>query len=297
VTALVQYNSRSDIGNLKYLSPSERDAIEIISGNVINQYFIMNLIKGKDIVFHLAALIGIPYSYVAPLDYVSTNIEGTVNILEACRSHSVSKMVHTSTSEVYGSAIYTPIDEKHPLQGQSPYSASKISADKLVESYHLSFNIPVTTIRPFNTFGPRQSQRAVIPTIVAQALYSEKIMLGDMDTIRDFNYVKNTVLGFLAIAESEKSIGETINVGYGKGIAIGNLVETIFEILGDKKEIVQDQSRVRPEKSEVRELICNNQKAKDIMDWGPKYSLKEGLQEVIEFHREVKADDPERYIV
>jgi NAD dependent epimerase/dehydratase len=283
VTALVRYNSRSDWGNLEFLAPEHKTALKVVAGNIEDGDFVSRQVKGKEYIFHLAALIAIPYSYVAPLSYVRTNIEGTLNVLEAARRYEVSRVVHTSTSETYGTALYTPIDEKHPLQGQSPYSASKIGADKIVESFYLSFNLPVATTRPFNTYGPRQSARAVIPTIISQALTSDVIHLGALTPVRDLNYVKDTVNGFIRVAESEQAIGEVINIGYGKGITIGELVSVILKLLNCEKQIVVEEERLRPTKSEVFTLICDNHKALEKTGWKPQYSLSQGLAETIDF--------------
>ncbi|MBL0268151.1 MAG: GDP-mannose 4,6-dehydratase [Chitinophagaceae bacterium] len=283
VTAMVHYNSRGDWGNLEFLSLESKQALRLVSGNIEDSGFMSRHIKGQHVVFHLAALIAIPYSYTAPLSYVHTNIEGTINVLEAARDYDIEKIIHTSTSETYGTAIYTPIDETHPLQGQSPYSASKIGADKLVESYYRSFNLPVATIRPFNTYGPRQSTRAVIPTIITQALTQNEIRLGSLDPVRDMNFVKDTAAGFVKVAESPKSIGEVINVGSGKGYTIQELVTTILQIMKVEKKIVLDEDRLRPENSEVFKLICDNTKSKNLTGWQPLYSLEEGIRETIDF--------------
>ncbi len=283
VTAMIRYTSRSDWGNLEFLADDKKAAVHVVAGNIEDGDFVARQVKGKDVIFHLAALIAIPYSYAAPLSYVRTNVEGTLNVLEAARDFSVEKIVHTSTSETYGTALYTPIDEGHPLQGQSPYSASKIGADKVAESYYLSFGLPVATIRPFNTYGPRQSARAVIPTIITQALTQNEIRLGALDPVRDLTYVKDTVEGFIMVAEAEQTVGETVNVGFGKGIAIGELVETICSLMGCQKPLVQDTRRLRPSKSEVYTLICENAKARNMLGWGPRHSLRQGLQETIEF--------------
>lgn len=283
VTAMIHYSSRSDWGNLEFLPSDYKKSLDVVAGNIEDSDFVMRQVKGKAIVFHLAALIGIPYSYVAPRSYLKTNIEGTLNVVEAARHFEIERIVHTSTSETYGTAIYTPIDEKHPLQGQSPYSASKIAADKMAESYHLAFGLPVSTIRPFNTYGPRQSARAVIPTIISQAFTQPQIRLGSLDPVRDLNFVKDTVAGFIKVAESENCIGQVTNVGYGKGITIGELAQTILSLMGVDKPIVADETRVRPSASEVYTLICNNAKASEIANWQPQYSLEQGLQATIEF--------------
>jgi NAD dependent epimerase/dehydratase len=284
VRAFVHYNSRNDWGNLEYLPLPIKNNIEVISGDIIDHLSVKNAVNGCDIVFHLAALIGIPYSYLAPQSYVNSNVIGTLNIMQASLDFAVQKVVHTSTSEVYGTSIYTPIDEKHPLQGQSPYSASKIGADKIVESFFLSFKLPVATLRPFNTYGPRQSARAVIPAILTQILSGkQKIHLGSLAPVRDLNYVKDTVEAFICICQSDRSLGETINAGTGKGISIQELVENIVQMIGRDVEIATDDKRVRPENSEVMELICDNTKAREIIGWQPRYKLKTGLKETIEF--------------
>jgi NAD dependent epimerase/dehydratase len=290
VTALVHYNSNSNIANLNYLNVEILQQVNIVFGDVTDAFQMDYLIKGQDIVLHLAALIGIPYSYVAPAAYVAANINGTLNILEACRKNNTSKLVVTSTSETYGTALYAPIDEKHPLQGQSPYSATKIGADKLAESYWLSFGLPVCIFRPFNTFGPRQSMRAVIPTIIAQALQDgNEIKLGSLSPVRDMVFVKDTAAGFLKAGLSANSNGEVISVGTGTGATIGQIVDLVQEIIGTNKTVLEDTGRVRPEKSEVFKLICDNQKAKALLDWEPKLSLKEGLIQTIDFIQKNKA--------
>ena len=231
VTALVEYNSFNSWGWLDSIDDNTKKEIEIISGDIREYDNVKRMVKGKDVVFHLAALIAIPYSYLSPMAYVKTNVEGTTNVLEACRDYDVEKIVHTSTSETYGTALYVPIDEKHPMQGQSPYSASKISADKMAESYYSSFDLPVATIRPFNTYGPRQSARAVIPTIISQILAGKKeIQLGSLTPTRDFNYVKDTAEAFIKIAESDKTIGQVINAGTNHEISIGDLVKKIIKL-------------------------------------------------------------------
>jgi NAD dependent epimerase/dehydratase len=283
VSAMLRYSSRSDWGNLEHLSKAHRDALEIVAGNVEDSHFVAKQVKGRDVVFHLAALIAIPYSYLAPLAYVRTNVEGTVNVMEAARNLDVKKIIHTSTSETYGTAQYAPIDEQHPLQGQSPYSASKIGADKIVESYHLSFGLPVTTVRPFNTYGPRQSARAVIPTIISQVLSGNEVRLGALDPVRDLTFVKDTVMGFMKTAECESAVGQTINIGFGKGITIGELARTIMSVMNTDKPIVQDEKRFRPSNSEVYHLLCDNRRAKEVLGWSPNYSLVQGLQETVDF--------------
>jgi len=286
VTAMVHYDARPDLSNLEMAGSSVRSKIKVISGNLEDPFFVASAVAGQDIVFHLAALIAIPYSYVAPASYVRTNVEGTLNVLEAARTHKVARVVHTSTSETYGTALYTPIDEKHPLQGQSPYSASKIGADKLAESYYLSFGLPVATIRPFNTFGPRQSARAVIPTIISQALSSSPVVkLGSLSPLRDLNYVADTVEGFISVAESDQALGEVINVGSGKAISIGDLATLILRLAGVNKEIVCEAERTRPEKSEVMTLLADARKAEALTGWKPRVGLEQGLLETIAFIR------------
>jgi NAD dependent epimerase/dehydratase len=288
VKAYIHYNSRGDIGNLEFLAPSVKKEIEYITGNVEDSYSVQRAVRGCDTVFHLAALIGIPYSYLAPESYVNTNVKGTLNVMQACVGENVEKVVHTSTSETYGTAIYTPIDENHPLQGQSPYSASKIGADKIAESFNRSYNLPVATIRPFNIYGPRQSARAVIPTIITQALndQTKTIQLGRLLTIRDFTFVKDTVRGFIQVAQSKAAIGEVINVGYGKGITIENLAKQIIAMINPAIRIASDAARLRPEASEVMRLICDNRKARQMTDWEPAIPLEVGLQETIAFIKE-----------
>lgn len=286
VTALVHYNSNSHIANLRFLPKEILDQVEIVFGDIQDGFLMNTLSKGKDIVFHLAALIGIPYSYVAPAAYVSANITGTLNMLEAARAQDVEKLLVTSTSETYGTAIYAPIDEKHPLQGQSPYSATKIGADKIAESYFLSFGLPVCIFRPFNTFGPRQSTRAVIPTIISQVLSdSEEIRLGSLDPVRDMLYVKDTVRGYMMAGLNDSTSGEVVSVGTGRGVTIGEIVDMIQEICGTSKKVIAENQRVRPEKSEVMKLICDYSKANELMGWIPTFSLEDGLKEVVEFMR------------
>lgn len=298
VKALTRYNSRNDWGNIELLPDEIKNEIEVVNGNVEDPFLCQHISKDVNKIFHLAALIAIPYSYIAPESYVNTNIKGTLNILEAARLNNIEKVVHTSTSETYGTAIYTPIDEKHPMQGQSPYSASKIGADKIAESYYLSFNLPVATIRPFNNYGPRQSARAVIPTIISQALTTKnkQIKLGALDPVRDLLFVKDTAKAFIKIAESEKTNGEVINAGFGKGITIGDLANKILEQIDPEIKIVLDEQRVRPQKSEVMKLICENKKAREMVDWEPEFSLEEGLLETIQFVKEhINIYKPELY--
>lgn len=283
VTAFVRYNSRNDPGLLRFLQPDLLDQIKMIGGNLCDQSALREVVDGVQFIFHLGALISIPYSYVHPQEVVETNILGTTNILLAGRGAGVRRIIHTSSSEVYGSALRAPIDETHPLQGQSPYSASKIGADKIVESFHLAYDLPVVTVRPFNTYGPRQSTRAVIPTIITQALTSSSITLGNLDSSRDFTYVADTVEGFLRAARTPDVEGQVINLGFGKDISIRKLVDEIQSILGKPLEIQLDPQRLRPVKSEVNRLISDNRRAKDILDWSPQVNLREGLSRTIEW--------------
>ncbi|MBN1491888.1 MAG: SDR family NAD(P)-dependent oxidoreductase [Phycisphaerae bacterium] len=286
VRAMIRYNSRNDRGNLRLLADDELAGAEVISGNVEDADCVSEAVAGCDCVFHLAALIGIPYSYTAPRSYVATNIVGTLNVLDAVRRKGVARMVHTSTSETYGTAMYEPIDEKHPLQGQSPYSASKIGADKLAESYYRSFGTPVATIRPFNTYGPGQSARAVIPTIITQLLAGKRtIELGSLEPKRDLTFVEDTARGFIAVAECDAALGETINVGNGKAIRIGDLAEMLRNMVNPAAQIVSTEARVRPTKSEVMNLICGNAKAADLLGWRPTVSLADGLERTVAFVR------------
>jgi NAD dependent epimerase/dehydratase len=283
VRAFVRYNSRADIGLLNQLDPHVLKEIEVISGDIRDHHAVNQAIKGMDLVFHLAALISIPYSYHHPREVVETNVNGTLNVLLACLENNIQRMIHTSTSEVYGSAIHVPINESHPLQGQSPYSASKIGADKLVESFHLTYNLPSVTVRPFNTYGPRQSARAVIPTIITQALENGSINLGSLETKRDFTYVSDTVNGFLQAARSENSVGQTYNLGTGSEVTIGELAEIIIRLIGRPIQINLDSQRLRPEKSEVMRLISDNQSARKFLDWQPEMSLEDGLLKTIDW--------------
>ncbi len=288
VKAFVMYNSFNSWGWLDHTEKSILNQIEVFSGDVRDPYGVKTALKGCDAVLHLAALIAIPYSYHSPDTYVDTNIKGTLNIVQAARELGIDKVIHTSTSEVYGTAKFVPMTEDHPLQGQSPYSASKIGADQIALSFYKSFNTPVTIIRPFNTYGPRQSARAVIPTIISQiATGSTKIKLGSIFPTRDFNYVADTANGFLAALNSEKAIGETINIGSNFEVSIGDTVNIISEIMNVNIEILTDDNRLRPENSEVERLFSDNKKAKIILDWVPKYGgldgFKRGLSETIDW--------------
>jgi len=277
--ALVHYNA---LGSWSWLdqSPLARD-MEVVAGDITDRDSVKNAVQECEVVFHLAALIAIPYSYQAPASYVRTNVIGTLNVLQACQELKVERMVHTSTSEVYGTARYVPIDEEHPLQGQSPYSASKIGADKMVESFHCSFKVPVVTVRPFNTFGPRQSARAVIPTIISQCLAGQTVRLGNVNPTRDLNFVSNTVDGFIKAAAAPGVLGETINLGSGREISVGDLARLIARLVGKPIQIVCDEQRLRPDKSEVERLLAANGKARRLLGWEPTIGLEEGLQRTI----------------
>ncbi len=278
VGVFVKYNSRSEYGMIEQLSNLIKSKINVIKGDLKDFESVNRAVEKTDVIFHLGAIISIPYSYENPSDVINTNVQGTLNVLNAARKNGgIKKIIHTSTSEVYGSANYVPIDEKHPLCAQSPYSASKIAADKISESYYRSFGLPIATIRPFNTYGPRQSARAVIPAIISQALVNKKIILGSLKPTRDFTYVKDTIKGFIKVAESENAIGEVVNIGSNFEISIGDLVSKISSILGIKINVIQDKGRVRPKNSEVNRLLCDNTKAKNILGWKPKVTLDEGL--------------------
>jgi dTDP-glucose 4,6-dehydratase len=283
VRAFIRYNSRGDPGLLSLLSKGILDKLEIIPGDLRDLQAIISASKDMEIIFHLGALIAIPYSYKHPAEVVESNVIGTMNVLLAGRENGVSRIVHTSSSEVYGSAVRVPIDETHPLQGQSPYSASKIGADKLAESFFYAFNLPVVTLRPFNTYGPRQSARAVIPSIIIQALTLKKIRLGNLDTYRDFTYISDTVEGFLCAGQRSDIEGKTINLGVGREIQIRELVDKIFSILGQQVPIEVEQIRLRPLKSEVTRLLSDNRLAGQILDWKPKVDFIEGLSKTIEW--------------
>jgi NAD dependent epimerase/dehydratase len=285
VRAFVRYNSRADTGFLNQLDPDLIENLDIVFGDLRDPQSVSMAVKGCQIIFHLGALISIPYSYHHPREVVETNILGTLNILQASLENQADRLVHTSTSEVYGTALYAPIDEEHPLQGQSPYSASKIGADKLAESFYCSYNLPVVTVRPFNTFGPRQSARAVIPTIITQALSKDMIKLGSLETRRDFTYVSDTVNGFIKAAFAEQAVGHTINLGTGREITIHDLANTIIQITGRQVEIRFDADRTRPGKSEVMRLQSNNHLASQLMGWEPEVSLEDGLIKTIDWIR------------
>lgn len=287
VKAFVYYNSFNSWGWIDTFDKQVKDSIEIFSGDVRDPNGVYEAMKDVDSVFHLAALIGIPFSYHSPDSYVDTNIKGTLNILQAAKRLKTERVLVTSTSEVYGTAQFVPITEEHPFQGQSPYSATKIGADRIAESFYRSFDLPVTIIRPFNTFGPRQSARAVIPTIITQVLSGkEQIQLGDITPTRDLVYVKNTVEGFIKIYKSDKTIGEEINIATQSEISIGDLAEKIISLIGENCEIVTDDVRIRPDKSEVKRLFGSNQKLKKLTDWEQKFTLEQGLVETIDWFKD-----------
>ncbi|NOX75382.1 MAG: SDR family NAD(P)-dependent oxidoreductase [Gammaproteobacteria bacterium] len=282
VRAFVFYNSFGHWGWLDE-SPSDiKRELDVFAGDIRDPHGVRTAMQNCDVVLHLAALIGIPYSYHSPDTYVDTNIKGTLNIVQAARDLQLEKVVHTSTSEVYGTAQYVPIDEKHPLQGQSPYSASKIGADQMALSFYRSFDTPVTIARPFNTFGPRQSARAVIPTVITQIANGErKIKLGAQHPTRDFNYVKDTVAGFIAMAESDAVLGEEINLGSNDEISIGDTVQLIAEVMNTEIDIETDEQRLRPEKSEVERLWADNRKARELLGWSPEYGSRDGFKQAL----------------
>ncbi len=283
VKALSYYNSFNYWGWLEDIPSNEN--LEVVSGDIRDAYFVKNIMKDVDMVYHLAALIAIPYSYVAPDSYVDTNVKGTLNICQAAIENGIKRVIHTSTSEVYGTALYVPIDEKHPLQPQSPYSASKIGADSMAMSFYNAFSLPLTIVRPFNTYGPRQSSRAVIPTIITQIANGIKeIKLGDVSPTRDFSYVKDICRGFIHIGESDKTIGEVINIGSNYEISIGDTFELVKKIMNSNVNFITDNQRIRPEKSEVFRLWCNNKKLSELTGFKPKYTIEEGLKETIEWY-------------
>ncbi len=286
VRAFVRYNSRNDNGYIETFSPEIKENIDIYSGDLKDPDAVLQAVRDRDIVFHLGALIAIPYSYVNPMDYVQTNVVGTANILNACLKSNVERVVQTSTSEVYGKMQYAPIDEKHPIEGKSPYAASKIGSDKMALSYYYAFGLNVSLVRPFNTFGPRQSMRAVIPTIITQAINDDFIRLGSLYPTRDFNYVSDTVNGFIKAASLEQAIGETINTGSGREESIQALCEIILNLMGREIPIIQEDKRTRPSNSEVNRLICDNTKAREILQWKPEVTLEEGLEYTIAWVRE-----------
>jgi NAD dependent epimerase/dehydratase len=281
VRAFVRYNSRCDWGLLELLPRQKLDNIEVIMGDLRDFDAVRHAIDDIEIIFHLGALIGIPYSYVHPVETIETNVMGTLNVLNAAKEEGVEKVVHTSTSEVYGTARYVPIDEKHPLQGQSPYSASKVGADMVAESYQRAFEVPVAIIRPFNTFGPRQSARAVIPTMISQALTQDHISLGSLEPKRDYTFVGDTVEGFVKVAESFAAVGQVVNIGSNFEISIGDIVQKVIAIVGKDIKVITATDRIRPEKSEVERLWCDNTKAKDLLGWRPEIGFDQGLKRTV----------------
>lgn len=284
VRAMFRYNSRNHWGFLEGIDRRYGRRVEVVAGDVTDPYCMLDLVKDRELVFHLAAQIAIPYSYVAPQSFAAVNVGGTLSVLEACR-RSGARLVHTSTSEVYGTARYVPIDEGHPLQGQSPYSASKIGADKLVESYVRSFGVKAATVRPFNTYGPRQSARAVLPTILLQLLAGKtELRLGSTSPMRDFNYVTDTVAGFLAVASSPRALGETVNVGSGRGVTVAQAARLAMRVTGRRARLLTEQRRVRPKASEVGRLLCDNRLARKL-GWKPRVALEEGLRLTAEYLR------------
>lgn len=288
VRAFVYYNSFNSWGWLDSAPQALRESLDVFAGDIRDPHGVRTAMKGCDVVLHLAALIAIPYSYHSPDTYVDTNIKGTLNVLQAARETGVERVVHTSTSEVYGSARFVPITEAHPLQGQSPYSASKIGADQMATSFHLSFGTPVTVIRPFNTYGPRQSARAVIPTIITQlAAGHAQVKLGAVSPTRDFNFVKDTVRGFVAVAEADRAVGEVVNIGSNFEISIGDTARVIAEVMGRPLELITDEQRLRPAGSEVERLCADNAKALELTGWQPEYGgtegLRRGLAETVEW--------------
>jgi NAD dependent epimerase/dehydratase len=299
VRALAHYNSRGSWGYLDGSTASAQKTLEVRLGDVTDASLVRALVDGCDVVLHLAALIGIPYSYHAPASYVATNVNGTLNILEACRAAGVRRVVLTSTSEVYGTARYTPIDENHPLQGQSPYAASKIAADKLAEAYFYSFDLPVVTLRPFNTYGPRQSARAVIPTVLAQALNGvSEIRLGNLEPKRDLTFVEDTARAFLLAAETPGLEGEVIHFGQGQAVSVGELAQRCLDALGSKARIVSVPERQRPKKSEVGLLLCDAAKARQVLQWTPQVTLEEGLRRTADYVRQhLSLYRHDRYVV
>lgn len=287
VRAFAYYNSFNSWGWLDSLTSEQLEQIEVITGDIRDRGSVSRAMENIDVVFHLAALIGIPYSYYSPESYVGTNITGTLNVLEEAKRLGTERVLVTSTSEVYGTAQYVPIDENHPFQGQSPYSATKIGSDRMAESYYRSFDIPVTIVRPFNTYGPRQSARAIIPTIISQLCKGkEAIKLGSLSPTRDLVYVKDTARGFIAIAESEKAIGQEINIATQQEVTIGELAQSLISQINPSASIVTDEERIRPGKSEVERLLGSNEKIKELTDWAPQWDLEQGLAETIAWFKD-----------
>jgi dTDP-glucose 4,6-dehydratase len=298
VRAFVRYNSRGDEGLLSLMAPGLRRETEVVAGDLRDADAVRKAMGGVDLAFHLGALIAIPYSYRHPQEVIETNILGTLNVLMAGRALETPRIVHTSSSEVYGTAQYVPIDEGHPLQGQSPYSASKIGADKIAESFFRSYDLPVAILRPFNTYGPRQSARAVIPTIISQALTADVVRLGALDPVRDFTFVDDTVEGFLSVGRCDAALGQEINIGASECVAIGELAERILALVGRDLPIVSEEHRMRPARSEVRRLHAHTEKARQLIRWEPRVSLDEGLRRTVDWIRDhIGLYRPERYEV
>jgi len=298
VRAFVRYNSRGDIGLLRYLGREKLSDVEIIFGDLRDFNALLNSLRGVDVLFHLGAMISIPYSYLHPYEVIETNVLGTTNVLLAAREAQVERIVHTSTSEVYGTADYVPIDESHPLKGQSPYSASKIGADKIAGSFYRAYNLPVATIRPFNTFGPRQSMRAVIPTIITQVLTRNELQLGNLDATRDFTFVLDSCEGFVQIASCDACIGDETNIGSGFEVSVRDVAKKVMKIVGREVPIVVDRERIRPEKSEVERLFAGTEKAKRFFGWKPKHSFEEGLRLTIDWiKKNIDIYNPDKYYI
>ena len=297
-TAFLRYNSRSETGLIEECPDEVRAQIRVVWGDLRDPDSVRRALNHAEVVFHLGALVGIPYSYESPRQYVDANVLGTLNVLEGARVGEVSRLVQTSTSEVYGTPMYTPIDEKHPLQGQSPYAATKIGSDKLAESFWRTYGLPVATLRPFNTFGPRQSARAILPTIIGQALGQSTIRLGSLAPIRDMNFVADTVDGFLGIAGCDAALGRVVNVGSGRGLTVGAMVEGVSKALGKALEVVGDPDRVRPANSEVEELIADATLAQELFGWRSATTFENGLKATIEwFSQKGLGRDPAKYLV
>lgn len=286
VRTFIRYNSRNDMGLIELLPPLVQNSVEVIASDLRDYPSVWDAMREVEVVFHLAALISIPYSYKYPGNVVENNIRATQNVLQAARECAVGKFVHTSSSEVYGTAEYTPIDEKHPLKAQSPYAASKTGCDQLALSFYYSYELPVTIIRPFNTYGPRQSARAIVPTIITQALTQKQVFLGSLTPTRDLTYITDIVDGFIKVAEGEDALGEVFNIGSGREISVGDLADRIVNLINPGLQITFDASRIRPEKSEVEQLICNASKAKQRLGWEPKVSLEEGLKQTMGWIKE-----------
>jgi dTDP-glucose 4,6-dehydratase len=296
VRGFFRYTSGGSLGWIEHADGAIRNAIDPVLGDLRDSDAVQQAVRGTDLVFHLGALVGIPYSYVHPRETFETNVAGTLNVVTAARDHDVSLLVHTSTSETYGTATYVPIDEKHPLQAQSPYSATKIAADKLAESFQHSFAVPVTTVRPFNTYGPRQSPRAVIPTIASQALQGTTVALGHLSPTRDFTFVSDTVEGFIR-AGTVAAIGQTFNLGSGEEVSVGGLVELVGEILGKQLDVVHDSRRDRPDASEVDRLVSDNTRAREVLGWEPTVSLRDGLRRTLEWVGATPQTHPGAYAI